>query len=98
MKFTFTFILLAFLAVFAAAAHPQQQPVVVSYPKDTPQSVIDKAMAAIKQAGGVITHEYSLIKGFAAKASEEALDTIQSLGNQHDVVIEKDQMVHTQDD
>lgn len=50
MKFTFTFILLAFLAVFAAAAHPQQQPVVVSYPKDTPQSVIDKAMAAIKQA------------------------------------------------
>lgn len=46
----------------------------------------------------MITHEYSLIKGFAAKASEEALDTIQSLGNQHDVVIEKDQMVHTQDD
>lgn len=56
------------------------QAVVVSYPKDTPQSVIDQAMEAIKKAvgptspcaeasvayiqqGGIITHEYSIIKG-----------------------------------
>lgn len=62
MKFTFTFIPLAFLAVFAAAAHPQQQPVIVSYPKDTPQSVIDKAMAAIEQAVS-----YNLRKANVAK-------------------------------
>ena len=47
--------------------------------------------------GGIITHEYSLIKGFAAKASETALDIVQTLGEQHDVVIEADQTVSIND-
>ena len=49
MKLTLSFLFLALLAAFAAAVAPQQ-PVVVSYPADTPQSVLDQAMEAIKIA------------------------------------------------
>jgi len=44
--------------------------------------------------GGVITHEYHLIKGFAAKASDEALNLIQSLGEgKHVPTVEEDKVV-----
>jgi len=46
--------------------------------------------------GGVITHEYSIIKGFAAKASEKILDTVQALGTAHNCKVEADQIVGTQ--
>lgn len=44
-----------------SAAAPQKS-VIVSYPDDTPDNVVQQAMDAIKNAGGVITHEYKLIK------------------------------------
>lgn len=44
--------------------------------------------------GGVITHEYNIIKGFAAKAPAKALETIQALGAGHNVLVEEDQVVH----
>jgi uncharacterized protein YxjI len=50
-------------------------------------------MDAIKAAGGVITHEYKLIKGFAAKAPAKVLQTVQTWGNDYHAVIEEDQMV-----
>jgi hypothetical protein len=40
---------------------------------------------------------YSLIKGFAAKASKDALETVEALGNQNNVVIEHDQTVTIND-
>ena len=40
-----------------------------------------------------ITHEYKLIKGFAAKAPAKALETVQTWGNDYHAVIEEDQMV-----
>jgi hypothetical protein len=111
MKFIFTSFILAILAalVLAAASTPQT-PIVVSYPKDTPQSIIDEAMDAIKHAvqfsndlsclananlsqGGVITHEYSLIKGFAAKVNAKMVETVQALGADHDVIIEQDREI-----
>lgn len=46
----------------------------------------------------MITHEYHLIKGFAAKASEQALETVQALGNTNDVVIEQDQVMSITND
>ena len=53
--------LLTVLVTFSVAAAPQKA-IVVSYEDpNTPQSVIDEAMAAIKEAGGVITHEYSMV-------------------------------------
>lgn len=116
MKFSIHILLLALFAVLVLAS-TEQKPVVVSYPKDTPQSVLDAAMDAIKKAvrtlqtlpclrphtltsaqGGVITHEYHLIKGFAAKASDQALETVQALGNTNSVVIEQDQVMSITND
>ncbi|CAD6443330.1 aeebe999-2697-4219-b0b9-a29c01a9290b [Sclerotinia trifoliorum] len=70
-----------------------QKAVIVSYPDNTPNEEVQKAMDAIKAAGGIITHEYKLIKGFAAKAPAQVLATIQSLGNDYHAVIEEDQIV-----
>jgi hypothetical protein len=44
------------------SAQVPQKAVIVTYPEDTPDYVLDKAMAAIEAAGGMITHEYKLIK------------------------------------
>jgi len=91
MKFTIISIL-ALVAIAFAATMPQKA-VIISYPDNTPTSVIDDAMAAIKAAGGIITHEYRLIKGFAAKAPAKALEAVQIAGNDWHAVIEEDQMV-----
>lgn len=58
MKFAIVTLLLSLFALTALAAPPQRS-VIVSYPDDTPNSVLDEAKAAVKQAGGMITHEYS---------------------------------------
>lgn len=61
MRFAILSILIAFLCAFALAVAPQKA-IVVSYEDpNTPQSVVDEAMDAIKKAGGVITHEYSML-------------------------------------
>ncbi|KAK0122160.1 hypothetical protein ONS95_010421 [Cadophora gregata] len=91
MRFTITSIL-TLVAVAFAATMPQKA-VIISYPDNTPTNVIDDAMAAIKAAGGMITHEYKLIKGFAAKAPAKALEAVQIAGNDWHAVIEEDQMV-----
>ncbi|KFX93130.1 hypothetical protein V495_06689 [Pseudogymnoascus sp. VKM F-4514 (FW-929)] len=84
--------LLGFLAVAAAAAAPQRQ-VVVSYPDNTPYSVIEAAMDEIRAAGGMITHEYKIFKGFAAKASAKALETVQTMGSEYVALIEEDAVI-----
>lgn len=49
MKFTLHILFIAFLVALAYAGAAQKA-VVVSYPKDTPDSVVEKAKAAIKEA------------------------------------------------
>lgn len=112
MKIAIYACLLASVAVFGAYAAAPNKAIVVSYPNDTPDSVLSEAKAAIKAAvsslfrsdhtrefylipsqGGIITHEYNLIKAFAAKAPPQALDTVQTMGSQYNAVIEEDQMV-----
>ncbi|TVY68809.1 Uncharacterized protein LSUE1_G004529 [Lachnellula suecica] len=90
MKLTL-FAILALATVVLSAAKPQKA-VIVSYPDDTPDSVINSAMDAIKTAGGMITHEYKLIKGFAATAPAKALEMVQTMGNDYHAVIEEDQI------
>lgn len=51
MKIQLTVWLLAILAALVLAQAPQV-PVVVSYPEDTPQSVLEDAMDAIRKAVG----------------------------------------------
>ncbi len=60
MKFTI-FSILAFVALALGVTMPQKS-VIVSYPDNTPDRVLDQAKNAIKAAGGMITHEYKLIK------------------------------------
>ncbi|THX43460.1 hypothetical protein D6C84_04565 [Aureobasidium pullulans] len=93
MKFTIHLLLIALLVALAYAATEQKQ-VIVSYPKDTPYSVIEHAMDAIKEAGGVITHEYkTLIKGFAATAPTKVVQSVKALGEKYNAIVEEDQVV-----
>ncbi|KAA8573601.1 hypothetical protein MFRU_001g04320 [Monilinia fructicola] len=92
MKLTL-FSIFLFLTAGLSAPTPQKA-VIVSYPDNTPNDVVQKAMDAIKAAGGIITHEYKLIKGFAAKAPAEVLVTIQSWGNDYHAIVEEDQIVN----
>lgn len=61
MKLSILASMVAFLGVASAIAQPQRQ-VIVSYPDNTPDSVIETAMNEIKAAGGYITHEYKIFK------------------------------------
>ncbi|KAK8200642.1 hypothetical protein M8818_005957 [Zalaria obscura] len=93
MRFTLHLLLLAFLAALAYAGAAQKA-IVVSYPSDTPDSVLEQAKAAIKEAGGVITHEYSLIKAFAANAPAKVIQSVQAWGVDHNIIVEEDQVVN----
>ena len=53
--------LLTMSAVVLGAQLPQKA-VIISYPNETPDHILDQAKDAIKAAGGMITHEYKLIK------------------------------------
>lgn len=55
------FFLLTLVALFVAyvSAVATQKAVMISFPQDTPQSEVDKAMETLKHAGGYVTHEFS---------------------------------------
>ncbi|KAI9730928.1 MAG: hypothetical protein M1818_008002 [Claussenomyces sp. TS43310] len=93
MKLSILSLLTIATAVLAVTA--PQKAVIVTYPANTPNSVIDQAMNAIKSAGGIITHEYKLIKGFAAKAPEKVLETVSAWGVEYNAVVEDDGLVQT---
>lgn len=57
----FNYLLASLFALTILAVAPQKA-VLVSYPKDTPDWVMDQAKDTIRKAGGMITHEYKLIK------------------------------------
>jgi Mrp family chromosome partitioning ATPase len=56
-----TFLLVCLFALTAIAVAPQKA-VIVTYPENTPDSVLDQAKDAIRKAGGMITHDYKLIR------------------------------------
>ncbi|KAL9026721.1 MAG: hypothetical protein Q9196_004654 [Gyalolechia fulgens] len=85
---------LATISTATLAAGERQ--VLVTYSEDTPPSILQEAKDAIVAAGGKITQEYSLIKGFAATVSNELLDTVVTLSQSHTPVVEDDGMVNTQ--
>ncbi|KAH8899474.1 hypothetical protein GQ53DRAFT_741603 [Thozetella sp. PMI_491] len=87
-------LLVAAVALFAGAiAVDVQKSVIITYPEETPDSVLDQAKDAIRASGGTVTHEYQLIKGFAAKLGEKVLDTVSGWGKQYNALIEEDQIV-----
>ncbi|KAA8620355.1 hypothetical protein PtrV1_07449 [Pyrenophora tritici-repentis] len=84
----FTF-LVALLATFAMAVAPQRS-VIISWPKGTPNEIVQQGKDAIKKAGGVITHEYNIIQGFAATAPSTALEMVTALSDVYKCEIEED--------
>jgi hypothetical protein len=58
MRFALSVLFVALLAAFAMAAAPYKS-VIMSWPNDTPDSVVEAAKQAIIDAKGTITHEYS---------------------------------------
>ncbi|CZT20033.1 related to serine proteinase inhibitor IA-2 [Ramularia collo-cygni] len=91
MKFFLSTLILLVMAVCAFAASESQQPVIISYPPGTPEHVLEEAKKAIIDAKGTITHEYNIITGFAAKVPSKVLDSIKTLGQKYNVLIEQDQ-------
>ncbi|KAM4059293.1 hypothetical protein HRG_007848 [Hirsutella rhossiliensis] len=69
---------------------------IVSFDDGTPKSVIEEAKNSILRAGGKITHEYSLIKGFAVIAPEKALQSMQGQSSEHGMRVEDDGSATTQ--
>ncbi|KAF2002511.1 hypothetical protein P154DRAFT_488535 [Amniculicola lignicola CBS 123094] len=96
MRFAILSTLLAVFVTYAMAVAPLKS-VIISYPNDTPQSVVDQAMESIKAAGGEITHIYNIIKGFACMAPATILESVQTMNTEHQVTIEEDQVVRTQE-
>ncbi|KAL2018534.1 hypothetical protein VTK56DRAFT_746 [Thermocarpiscus australiensis] len=94
----FSFVLATLSLLSAAIAVDIQKSVLITYPPETPDSIVDQAKKAIEDAGGVITHEYTLIKGFAAKVGEKVLDTVSAWGKEYQVLVEEDQEVHSMGD
>jgi hypothetical protein len=47
--------------------------------------------------GGVITHKYNIIKGFAAHAPASVLEKVQALSDAFTAMIEEDGVVTTQE-
>jgi len=60
MKLSILTLLTLVIGVFSVLV--PQKAVIVTYPEDTPNHVLTQAMEAIEAAGGMITHEYKLIK------------------------------------
>ncbi|KAJ5984380.1 hypothetical protein N7481_006479 [Penicillium waksmanii] len=78
------FVLLGLLSLALAKSFKS---VIITFPKGTPSNVIDEAK------GGVITHEYHLINGFAAEAPVTCLETISAQSSEYNPTIEEDQIV-----
>jgi len=88
-----TFLLVAFcLLSLAFALQIPQKAVVISFPANTPSRIVEEMKNAILKAGGTITHEYKIIKAFAATAPTKALDTVRILAADYNPSIEEDQI------
>jgi hypothetical protein len=58
----FAILIAALTLLSGVIAVDVQKSVIISYPAETPDSVVDQAKKAIIEGGGLITHEYHLIK------------------------------------
>ncbi|KAJ5960939.1 Proteinase inhibitor propeptide [Penicillium vulpinum] len=60
---------------------------------DAPVEELEKAKASVREKGGVIRHEYSIIKGFTAEFPDDNVQTFESTEHVH---VEQDGAVETQ--
>jgi hypothetical protein len=52
----------ALAAAQGAFAVDIQKAIIMSFPHETPDDVVNRAMDEIRKAGGTVTHEYKLLK------------------------------------
>ncbi|KAM0691357.1 hypothetical protein Q7P36_010128 [Cladosporium allicinum] len=100
MKSFITALLVAIFVALAMAAtnsHVEYKPIIVSYPKGTPYSEMDELKAAIVKVKGQITHEYKLFMGLAASVPADFVATIKTMGEDHHVSVEEDQILSIND-
>ncbi|KAF1961376.1 hypothetical protein CC80DRAFT_488666 [Byssothecium circinans] len=96
MRFTlFSLIVAALFAMTTLAVAPMHS-VIISFPKEAPDSLLQSAKDQVVAAKGKITHEYNIIKGFAAELPKSAMETIQTLSAEFPALIESDGVVTTQ--
>jgi hypothetical protein len=93
LNMRFQLLSLAAILLATASALKAQSQFLISFPNEAPQSDVDRAMDLMREAGGVIVHEYKLIKGFACKASESAIESIKTMGGQFPPLVEEDSVV-----
>ncbi|KAI0878524.1 hypothetical protein GGS24DRAFT_443220 [Hypoxylon argillaceum] len=70
-----------------------QKAIIMSFPQGTPDEIVNRAMDEIRKAGGTVTHEYKLLKGFAAKAPQKIIESVTTWSSEYHAVIEEDQIV-----
>ncbi|KAI0137468.1 hypothetical protein BJ170DRAFT_678313 [Xylariales sp. AK1849] len=92
MRFFSTLVAALAVAQGVVAAGPQKS-IIVTYPSGVSTDIVNRAMDEIRKAGGTITHEYNLIKGFAAKATETSIQSLSAWSTEYGVHIEDDQTV-----
>ncbi|EMD59470.1 hypothetical protein GGP41_009323 [Bipolaris sorokiniana] len=88
-------LVVALFATVAMGLAPQRS-VIISWPNDTPDEIVEQSKEAIRKAKGEITYEYNIIKGFAATAPASALELVSTLSNVYKCEIEEDGIVTTQ--
>ncbi|KAK6352647.1 hypothetical protein TWF730_009464 [Orbilia blumenaviensis] len=84
MQFKLFSVLLCLFITFVSAAailtgREEKVGYVVSFKDGTPSSIIDFTIKKLKEAGAEITHEFSIIKGFAMRATETAVTEFETL-------------------
>ncbi|KAI8713205.1 Inhibitor I9 domain-containing protein [Fusarium sp. LHS14.1] len=67
---------------------------IVTCKDDATPEQVESAKQHARDQGGKITHEYSLIKGFAVEYDNDAVQTLES--HEHVQAVEADQEVRTQ--
>ncbi|KAG6360572.1 hypothetical protein INS49_011634 [Diaporthe citri] len=87
------YLLLALSAISGAFAVEAQKSFIISFPEDTADSVVSAAKKQIADAKGVITHEYTIIKAFAATAGEKVYESLQVWAQDTGAIVEEDQVV-----
>ncbi|KAL2753663.1 hypothetical protein ACRALDRAFT_2044019 [Sodiomyces alcalophilus JCM 7366] len=87
-----TFLVAALSLVPGALAVDKMKNVIVwAQDESITDSMLDKAKNAIIEAGGKVTHVYTLIRGFDAVAPVKALEAVQAFDA--GIKIEEDQVV-----
>ncbi|KAM0191222.1 hypothetical protein ACHAPA_007554 [Fusarium lateritium] len=90
------FVAAALAVVPGAFAVEQKKSAIVWFEDEaTPDRIVDECKNALIKAGGKITHVYSIIKGFSVIAPEKALELVQVNHEEHQIRVEKDEVVTT---